>query len=215
MDIRTWGRKGILLCATIALALFGGFVLDRGTAGSPPTAGPQASIEPNVVLSGSYSCAYTVWSYYVGPPGDPNPSLEIFAETTDGLALSTTGGNVPVTLPGPGFGNISQIGPGFGGGRPGGGPTLTATPVSGFGTGHSFNDGSIEDCVRFAQAMSAAARGLGCTTSDVRRRQPPQTLGSSIASATFNLVCEGPQADIVHDMGELSRAVLALKLQSV
>jgi len=198
MDIRTWGRKGILLCATIALALFGGFVLDRGTAGSPPTAGPQASIEPNVVLSGSYSCAYTVWSYYVGPPGDPNPSLEIFAETTDGLALSTTGGNVPVTLPGPGFGNISQIGPGFGGGRPGGGPTLTATPVSGFGTGHSFNDGSI-----------------GCTISDVRRRQPPQALGTSSASASFNLVCEGPQTDIVHDMGELSRAVLALKLQSV
>jgi len=210
MYIRTWGRKGILLCATIALALFGGFVLDRGTTGSPPTAGPQASVEPNVVLSGSYSCSYTVASYYAGPPGDPNPTPQTFAETADGLALSTTGGNVPVTLTGPSF-----VGPGFGGGRPGGGPTLTATPVSGFGTGHSFNDGSIEDCVRFAQAMSAAARGLGCTTSDVRRRQPPQTLGSNGASASFNLVCEGPQIDIVHNMGELSRAVLALKLQTV
>jgi len=168
-----------------------------------------------VVLSGSYSCAYTVTSYYVGPVADPNPTLETFAETGDSLTMSTTGGNVPVSLIGPGVGGVGPIRPGRGGAPTVGGSIPTATPVSGFSTGHSFNDGSIEDCVRFAQAMSAAARGLGCTISDVRRRQPPQTLGSSIASATFNLVCEGPQADIVHDMGELSRAVLALKLQSV
>jgi hypothetical protein len=34
------------------------------------------------------------------------------------------------------------------------------------------------------------------------------------ASASFNLICEGPQAEIIHGMGELSRAVLMLKLQS-
>src|SRR6266571_5522353 len=102
MDIRTWGRKGILLCATIALALFGGLVLDRGTAGSPPTAGPQESVEPNVVLSGSYFCAYTVTSYYAGPPGDPNPPPQMFAETTDSFTLGTTGGNVPGTSRGQG-----------------------------------------------------------------------------------------------------------------
>ena len=203
MDIRIWGRKRMLLWAGISLALIGGLDFGQGTAGSPPTEGPQAPVEPNVVLSGNYSCNYTVTSYYVGPIGDP-PTIETYAETVDNLTLSTTGGNVPV----------SQLSPPFRGIAPGNQP-VTTTPVSGFGTGHSFNDGSIEDCVRFAQAMSSAARGLGCTTSDVRRRQPPQTLYGGSGSASFSLVCEGPQADIIHDMGELSRAVLALKPQPV
>ena len=216
MDIRLWGRNGVVLLSGIGLALLGGLVLDRATAGPPPTGGPQAPGEPSVVLGGSYTCSYTVTLYYVGPVGDPNPAYESFAETSDNLFLSSSGGNAPVGMPGPGF-----VGPGFGGvgpigGRPVvGGTVATATPVSGFGTGHSFNDGSIEDCVRFAQTMSAAARGLGCATSDVRRRQPPQTPGGCSDSASFSLVCEGPQADIVHSMGELSRVVLALKLQSV
>src|SRR2546426_5804142 len=98
MDIRIWGRKGMVLGASIFLALFGGLVLDRMVAGTLPSAGPQACVEPNVVLSGSYSCAYTVTSYYVGPVADPNPTLETFAETGDSLTMSTTGGNVPVSL---------------------------------------------------------------------------------------------------------------------
>ena len=212
MNIRVGTRRGMLLVASIALALFGGVVPGGATTGSPPAAGPQVPVEPNVVLSGSYSCYYTVTSYYTGPIVDPSPPPQTFAETTDSLTLGTTGGSIPADSRAPGIGGI---GPGFGGIATVRGSLPIAAPVPGFSTGHSFNEGSIEDCVRFAQAMSAAAKGLGCTTSDVRRRQPPQTISGNSASASFNFVCEGPQADIVHDVGELSRAVLALKLQSV
>ena len=210
MDIRRWSRNGILLGAGIGLALFADLESSRVTAASPPTEGSQAVAGPNVVLTGSYSCNYTVTSYSVGPIGDPDPTIETYAETSDSLSFSTTGGNVPVGQTGP---DKSIIGPGSPIGIGPGGRLGPATPISGFGTGHSFTDGSIEDCVRFAQTMSAAVRGLGCATSDVRRRQPPQTLGYYLPSASFSFVCEGPQADIVHGMGELSRAVLALKLQ--
>ena len=91
---------------------------------------------------------------------------------------------------------------------------MPVTPTSGFGTGHSFDGGSIEECARFAQTMSASAQGLGCTTSDVRRRQPPHGQAYNTDSASFNFVCEGPQSVIVHGMGELGRAVLALKLST-
>ncbi|HEV8376028.1 MAG TPA: hypothetical protein VGR38_07305, partial [Candidatus Polarisedimenticolia bacterium] len=94
MDIRP-----LLLGAAIALTLFGSFELDRAI-GAPATEGPQA-VEPSVVLSGSYSCAYTITSYYVGPIGE-EPTLETYAETADSLTLSTTGGNVPASPTGPG-----------------------------------------------------------------------------------------------------------------
>ena len=212
MNIRVGTRRGMLLVAGMALALFGGVVPGGATTGSPPAAGPQVTVEPNVVLSGSYSCYYTVTSYYTGPIVDPSPPPQTFAETTDSLTLGTTGGTIPADSRAPGIGGI---GPGFGGVPTVRGSIPIAPPVPAFSAGHSFNEGSIEDCVRFAQAMSAAAKGLGCATSDVRRRQPPQTISGNSASASFNFVCEGPQADIVHDVGELSRAVLALKLQSV
>jgi hypothetical protein len=211
MQFHGWSRSGGLL-------LLAGLVAAPATAGSSPIGGSRApAVEMNVVLNGSYTCTYSVTSYYTSPPGDPEPVYETFAETTDNLFMTSTGGN-----PSPGASAAGQVpppfvGPGFGGGRTVGGTvggSVPVTPTSGFGTGHSFDGGSIEECVRFAQTMSASAQGLGCTTSDVRRRQPPMTAGSNYASASFNFVCEGSQSSIVHGMGELSRAVLALKLST-
>jgi hypothetical protein len=63
--------------------------------------------------------------------------------------------------------------------------------------------------------MAQMSGGLGCTTSDVRRRQPPNgpSLIVSSPSASFSFVCEGPAASIVHLMGEMNRAVLGLRMQ--
>jgi hypothetical protein len=211
MQFHGWNRRGGLLPTMAVLA---GLVTAPATAGSSPVGGSRApAAEMNVVLSGSYTCNYSVTSYYTGAPGDPEPVYETYAETTDNLYMTSTGGNPPPGAPAavqvPAF-----IGPGFGGGRPTVGQLVPVTPTSGFGTGHSFDGGSIEECVRFAQTMSASAQGLGCSTSDVRRRQPPLTAGSSYASASLTFVCEGAQSSIVHGMGELSRAVLALKLST-
>jgi len=213
MQFHGWSRSGGLLLSTVGVVLLSGLVPVPATAGSSPVGGSRApSVETNVVLTGSYSCNYTVTSYYTGPIGDPEPVYETYAETSDSLYMNSTGGNPPPGAPGAGQVPPS-IGPGFGG-RPTVGGTLAVTPTSGFGTGHSFDGGSIEECVRFAQVMLANAQSLGCTTSHVRRRQPPQTAGNSYASASLNFVCEGSQSSIVHGMGELSRAVLALKLST-
>jgi hypothetical protein len=210
MQFHGWSRSGALL-------LLAGLVAAPAMAGSSPVGGSRApAVELNVVLSGSYTCNYIVTSYNTAPIGDPEPIIETYTETSDNLYMSSTGGNPSPSVQAGGQQVPAFIGPGFGGRTVGAtlGGSVPVTPTSGFGTGHSFDGGSIEECVRFAQTMSASAQGLGCTTSDVRRRQPPQAVGFGYANASFNFVCEGAQSSIVHGMGELSRAVLALKLST-
>ena len=193
MDIGSRGRKAAIL-AVGALLTIGGFEM----AASPPGMEAASSADPGIVMSGSYTCNYA--RYTVGADSEP----VTFAETSDSLVFNATGGIVPVGAAG------NPPGRGVGPGGPG---LIQLAPLSGFGTSHSFNDGSIEDCLRFAQTVSSAARGMGCTTSDVRHREPLPTFFPSTATASFSFVCEGPHASLVHNMGELSRLVLGLRLQ--
>jgi hypothetical protein len=195
MKILTWGRRGVTLSMGARLVLAAVLVFCVASAGSHAAGGSPPRAESNVVLTGSYTCTYAVTSYYNGPDQPP----ATYAETSDSLTMSTTGGLVPTRM-------VESRG------SAGGGSVLTS-PVSGLGTGHSFTDGSIEDCVRFAQSMAATAAGLECATSAQRRRQPPGVPSLSNPSASFSFVCEGSAAEMVHVMGELSRAVLALNLQ--
>ena len=97
------------------------------------------------------------------------------------------------------------MGPGFGGRGVGGGFQLA--PVSlGSGVSTGFDGGTPEDCVRFGEAVAAAANGLGCLTSPIRTRQGVPIV---TAEARFSFVCEGEASSEIHAIGELDRAVLA------
>ncbi len=200
-------RKGRWKAGLIGIALFLSGGLAIGTSMAVPSGQAPATGDLNAVLNGSYTCTYSVIQYLQGG-GGPDPTTIAFAETTDNLNMSLTGGVVPGSSAPPGIlsgGGGSGIGPG--------GSIVTVPPLSGFGTGHSFNEGSTEDCVRFAQTISNAAKGMGCTVSDVRRKEPPP-LGIVYNTASFSFVCEGAHGSLIHAIGELSRAVMGLKLQS-
>jgi hypothetical protein len=197
MDIGPSRRRfGLLLlagAAAVAMLLFSGGL--SAVLGEPPSSTGPA--EPSVVLNGSYSCTISELIYYQPPAGDPLT----FREMVDGISMTSTGSTPAPPLPkSPGGSQI--IGPG--------GNLATPPLATGIGTGHGFNDGTIEDCIRFAESMAAAARTLGCATSDVRHR--PRLFQTEGANLSF--VCEGPVSAEVHTIGELSRAVLALKPQA-
>jgi len=189
----------------VALALISGFAADGTWAAGQEAGGPPELGGPNVVLSGGYTCSLATTGYYTGDDTPP----ATYTELSDALSMSTTGGPDLVRAVPP-----QSIGPGYGGRTPITGlPQTGALPIAGFGTGHSFEGGTLEDCVRFAQTIARTSGALGCTTSEVRRRQPPVVPFSWSASTSFSFVCEAPAAPIVHLMGEMNRAVLGLRLQ--
>jgi len=212
MGRQAWRTKAAVTLLGAALAVLGGFVPDGASAGGQDSGGPPDPGGPNVVLSGSYSCTIAVSTLYVAP-GEPPIT---YSELIDSVSMSSTGGIDPAHA-GSSPASPPVIGPGFGGRGPiSGVPRVGGTaPITGFGTGHSFEGGTIEDCVRFAQAMAQMSTGLGCTASDVRRRQPPGVPSIIVPSpsASFSFVCEGPAPAIVHLMGDLNRAVLGLRIQ--
>jgi len=197
MDFKPSQRRfGLLLLAgsvAVAMLLFSGG--SSAVFGDPTSsAGPA---EPNVVVTGSYNCTVSEQLFIQPPSSDPLT----FREITDSISMTATGGvlSQPPTPRSPGGSQI--IGPG--------GVFASPPLTSGIGTGHSFDDGTIEDCIRFAESMAAVAHGLDCVTSDVRHR--PRIFQTESANLSF--VCEGPVSTEVHSIGELSRAVLALKPQ--
>ena len=191
MDFTPSQRQGGLLLlaglAAFAVLLLGGS--SSAVFGDPhPSTGLA---EPNAVMSGSYGCTISETLLYQPPPSDPL----IFREMADSINMSATGG-VLASPPAP-PGMPASIG------RREPSPPIT----TGIGTGHSFNDGTIEDCIRFAESVATVARGLNCVTSDVRHR--PKLFQTESANLSF--VCEGSASAQVHAIGELDRAVLALR----
>jgi len=206
MNRQAWRTKAAVTLLGAALGVLGGSGSGGAWAAGQESGGPPDPGGPNVVLSGGYSCTRAVSSYYTGVDLPP----VTYTELIDSLSMNTTGGADLVRAAPP-----QSIGPGFGGRGPiSGVPQTGVAPIAGFGTGHSFEGGTIEDCIRFAQTMARMSGALGCTTSDVRRRQPPSgPIDSSSASASFSFVCEGAAPAIVHLMGDLNRAVLGLRIQ--
>jgi len=193
MDFTPSQRSGGLLLlaglAAFAVLLLGGS--SSAVSGDPPSSAEPA--EPNVVLSGSYACTISETTFIQPPPPEPL----IFREMVDSITMSATGG-VLASPPAPPRMPMSA----FPGGREPSPPITTD-----IGTGHGFNDGTIEDCIRFAESVAAVARRLNCVTSEVRHRPP--FFQTEIANLSF--VCEGSASAQVHAIGELDRAVLALK----
>lgn len=191
-----WGRwiLGLLMAGVVAAAVFAGRDQVSGAPG-PSSATPLDT----VVLTGSYVC--NVYSYSIGPPlpaPEPTPDPVVVREMSHYISISGTGAQPQMFAAPPAFG------PGYGGrGVLGAGGSL---PVSlGSGVGASFDDGTLEDCARFGEAIAAVARGLGCVTSPLRSREGIPIV---IAEARFSFVCEGPAASEIHAVGELDRAVL-------
>ena len=194
MSLTSLQRRGgvLLLAATAAVVLLlsiGSPSLLLGV--PPPAAGPS---ELNVVMVGSYTCDVSDVLYL--PPGSSEP--QSFREMSDRISITATGG-----VPSPA---LASMPPGFGGRTV---PDRTPPITPGIGTGHSFNGGTIEDCVRFTESVAGATRGAGCVTSEPRHRPALAALQSE--SLSFSFVCEGPAASQLHTIGDLSRTVLALK----
>ena len=169
-------------------------------------ASPAAAISPpldTVVLTGSYSCLITEYSQPQPVPRttDPAPDPIIVHDFSHAISVNGTGGVTAANPPGPRPGS----GPGFGG-RFG---ALPAAPLNlGSGIGASFDEGTIEDCRRFGEAIRAVATRLGCDTSQIYSRE--QTLSYALADVRFSFVCEGRSADQIHAIGELDRSLLLL-----
>ena len=195
MDFKPSQRRfGLLLLvglAAIAMLLFSGGL--SAVSSEPPASTGLA--EPSVVVTGGYNCTVSEQLIYQDPPSDPLT----FREITDGISMTSTGGILASSPTPRSPGGSQTIGPGG---------ILASPPIAtGLGTGHSFNDGTVEDCIRFAESMATVARSLNCVTSDVRHR--PRSYQTESANLSF--VCEGSVSAEVHAIGELSRAVLALK----
>src|SRR2546428_2439455 len=191
------GLQRLLLPLAIAggcLALVGvGPSVAFGTAATTAPEPPAT----NVVLTGSYGCQIVTTSYSSSPGGEPLVVREL------AHAVSITGTGAAAANP------PSGIGPAFGGvrGRPG--PEIV--PVSlGSGIGNGFDGGSLDDCVRFAEAVRSVAGVLGCAMSPMRTRQTDVLLLSPFVR--FSFVCEGPAASQIHAIAELDRMVVSQRL---
>lgn len=215
---RAWRRwiLGTLMAGVIAAAIFTG----RDQASGAPGAAAIAPLD-TVVLTGSYSCS--VYSYNIVPPypepvprPTPDPTSAPLAEPESDdpvpvrelshyVSISGTGASTPAPAFSGGPAAGPGVGPGFGG-RPVVGALLPAPINLGSGVSAGFDGGTAEDCVRFGQAVEAAAHSLGCMTSSLRTRQGIPIV---VAESRFSFVCEGPAAQELHTVGELDRAVLA------
>ncbi len=163
--------------------IFGGSRQDGGPGG------------PFILVAGGYSCSIGPSPYYPYPQV-PGPELPVLL--SHNISVSATGG-VTGGCAGP------TSGPGIGGRF----PVLTPPSVpSGFGVGNTFDGGTVGDCLRFANAIDTVARRLGCVTSDVGEI----TLYPTGRLVQFSFVCEGPAGEQLHTIGDLSRAVVELRL---
>ncbi len=197
-------RRFYLLAMLVVAGLV--FAFSRAIAsGSAPA--PTESTTP-VVLSGSYGCIVQV-TRYGGFPGDPQPPQE-YRETSQTISIRGTGlsSASPVIGIGPGFGGVPWTG------RPSPGALGVVDLNLGGGVGTSFNGGTLDDCGRLAEAIQAAARGEGCQTSEVRRRDPVPFYVLDGGSTTFSFVCEASPAGAVRTIGVLDRAVISQRLAS-
>jgi hypothetical protein len=69
-------------------------------------------------------------------------------------------------------------------------------------------EGTAEECIPIAELIASAVAGRGCVASPVRSNPVPYYL----TSAGFTLICEGPAAEQVRTIGDLSRAIVTAQL---
>ena len=180
------------------LLILGGFVITvlRTRAGTyASTLGQPFTSPDTVVLTGSYSCDVLVQTLVSSDPQEP----VVVRETSEAISLSGTGSLAPIT---------PRAGAPSFGGEPGG---RIETVDLGSGVGVGFEGGTLDDCVRFGNAVAAVATGLGCDISPLRTRRGVSILPDHTA---FSLVCEGPEPNELHAIAELDRAVLDQRLST-
>lgn len=188
-------------CRLIAVCLVLGVAFALSVA--PVLAGkPDDTPVPDVdlvILVGTYSCFAT----YYGVLDEPPITLISHRISFSGTGLLVQ----PRRVGGPG----RAIGPGFGGKPPfdkHAPPTTGLTNNLNLSASVDLGEGTGEECIQVAESIAGAVAGRGCVASPVRSTPVPYYQ----SNVSFTLICEGPAAEQVRTIGDLSRAIVTAQL---